>query len=68
MKRLTSVNVILSILVLVGLLMSHLALTDIANDVEPDLTAEWWVLRVTFGLVAALVFSSLYTARTILRR
>jgi len=68
MKSLALVNLILAIFVIVGLLMSHLALTDIAHNIEPDLTAEWWVLRFTFMLVVGLVFISLYTARTILRR
>jgi hypothetical protein len=48
--------------------MSHLALTDITHNTEPDLTAEWWVIRITFVLVGALVLSVLVTARTILRK
>ncbi len=67
-KSLAVVNIVLSVLVIIGLAMSHLALTDIAHGVEPDLTAEWWVIRVTFLLVGALVLSVLVTARTILRR
>ena len=61
------VNILLAVFVLIGLVFSHLALTDISRGLEPDLTAEWWVVRITFGLVAALVFSSIYTARNILR-
>ena len=57
MKPLAVVNIVLSTLVLVGLAMSHLALTDIAHNIEPDLTAEWWVLRITFVLIFALILS-----------
>jgi len=61
------VNIILALFVLIGLVFSHLALTDISHGLEPDLSAEWWVVRITFLLVSALVFSSIFTARSILR-
>lgn len=34
---------------------SHLALTDIHHGLEPNLEAEWWVVRAFFVLHAALV-------------
>ena len=61
------VNIVLALLVLIGLAFSHLALVDIRRGSEPDLSAEWWVVRVAFLLVIALILSSIYNARTILR-
>ena len=66
-RNLAIINIVLALFVLIGLAFSHLALTDISRGTEPDLTAEWWVVRITFGLVGALVLSSILTARTILR-
>ena len=63
----TIVNIVLAVCVLIGLILSHLALVDINRGLEPNLSAEWWVVRSTFLLVIALVFSSILSARSILR-
>ena len=42
-------------LVVIGLLLSHLALTDISHGIESNLEMEWWVVRITFLLVLILV-------------
>ncbi len=66
-KTTAIVTIVLAVFVLIGLVFSHLALVDISRGSEPDLTAEWWVVRITFLLVIALVFSSIFSARSILR-
>lgn len=58
----------MSCLLLGGLVLSHLALTDIAHAVEPDLGSEWWVVRFTFALAGLLVFSTVLLARRTLRK
>ena len=53
MKK-TKVNAILalvlSLLVLIGICLSHFALTDIYHGKEPNLETEWWTVRITFVL------------------
>ena len=69
MNRISTIlNISLAPLVLVGLLLSHFALTDIGHGTEPDLNNEWWILRVNFLLTIGLAISSLTTARAMLRK
>jgi hypothetical protein len=55
-------------LVVIGLLLSHLALTDIYRGVEPNLETEWWIVRITFILVLILVGSAITVAFRTLRK
>jgi heme/copper-type cytochrome/quinol oxidase subunit 2 len=61
-KSLSIFIVILAALVLVGVVLSHLALTDINHGIEPNLEMEWWIVRITFILVILLAVSSMYFA------
>ena len=54
-KTYTVLTLFLSFFVLVGIVLSHLALTDIYHGIEPNLEMEWWVVRITFSLVLLLV-------------
>jgi len=57
-------SLLLSFFVLVGIVLSHLALTDIYHGIEPNLETEWWVVRITFTLVVLLViFFTLLTPK-----
>ena len=58
---------VLSGLVLIGVLLSHLALTDIYHGIEPNLETEWWIVRITFVLVVGLALSSGYLALRVVR-
>ena len=57
----------LAVLVLILLILSHLALVDINKGIEGNLSAEWWVVRITLSLAALLVVTSLISARYIIR-
>jgi protein-S-isoprenylcysteine O-methyltransferase Ste14 len=59
---------ILPILVLAGVVLSHLALTDIYHGVEQNLETEWWIVRVTFILVFVLSVISLVLFLKMLRK
>jgi len=65
-KTLARINLILAVLVLILLVFSHLALVDINKGIEADLTAEWWVVRVTLFFATILALTSLNTARAVL--
>lgn len=58
MKRGALAVLLLCALVSVGMVASHLALTDIQLGVEPNLEGEWWVVRVSFMLNAALIVAA----------
>ncbi|MFQ5945106.1 MAG: hypothetical protein ACE5NC_02520 [Anaerolineae bacterium] len=66
-RRLALLTLVLSVLVLGGLLASYLALTDIYRGVEPDLEAEWWVVRLSFILTGLLILSAGLLVRGVLR-
>jgi uncharacterized membrane protein YhhN len=57
----------LGVLSLLAVLVSHLALTDIYHA-EGDLSLEWSVLRVCFGIIIAFQIVTLLTLRKILRK
>ncbi|NIS81587.1 MAG: hypothetical protein GTO14_15600 [Anaerolineales bacterium] len=50
---------LLCVLSSTGLIASHLALVDVFLGVEPDLSMEWSVIRVGFGLQVLLVLGTL---------
>ena len=60
-RTLSRLNILLAGFVIIGLFLSHLALTDIAHGIEPDLAAEWWIIRITFLLVILFASSTVYT-------
>jgi len=47
MSRLITLSIIMSIIVLIGLIFSSLALLDIAQNKETDLNLEWMIVRIT---------------------
>lgn len=64
LKTLSLITLILGIVVAVGILFSHLALTDIGHGTEPDLSIEWTIVRVFYGvLVIFLVFVFILISR-----
>ena len=62
-----TIAAILCVLVVVGMVASHLALTDIRRGAESDLEFEWWVVRATFLLIGSLVFVTGLLARGVFR-
>jgi hypothetical protein len=65
-KNLIILDQILAITSIAALLLSHLALTDIAHG-EPDLSGEWLILRVTAGLLLIFITFTLFTTKRILK-
>ena len=65
-KTLVRINTVLAAAVLILLVISHLALVDINKGIEADLSAEWWVVRITLILAACLALTSLITTRSFL--
>ena len=57
----------LSVLALLAVLASHLALTDIYHT-EGDVRLEWNVLRVCFGVIVASQIATLITLTKVLQR
>jgi hypothetical protein len=71
MKRIKGyaiLTLVLCFFVVLGIVASHLALTDIFHGVEPNLEVEWWVVRITFTLVGVLVLSATLLTIKILQR
>ena len=61
---LARITFILGIFVVVGILFSHLALTDISHGTEPDLSVEWNIVRIFYGMVIIfLVFVFILISR-----
>ena len=60
-------TMVLTIIALIGIVLSHLALTDIYHGIEPDLETEWWIVRITLIFVVGLVVSSAFLALKMLR-
>jgi len=61
-KNLIILDQILAYISLAALILSHLALTDIAHG-EPDTCAEWTILRVTAVLLFIFISLTLVTTR-----
>ena len=56
----------LSILSILALILSHLALTDIYHGGE-DLSMEWSSLRITAIVFALFITSTIFTVRKVLK-
>lgn len=67
LRKSAAISVALGVLSVIGLLVSLLALTDIAHG-EPDVTLEWWVVRVAYLLVVLFQVAALVTLRRILKQ
>ena len=61
LKTLTVVSLILGIITLISMLFSHLALTDIYHNIEPNLNTEWNVVRVSSFSTLIFIVISLIT-------
>lgn len=59
LTRYVSLVFLICVLSTIGLIASHLALVDIYHGVEPDLSMEWNMLRIGFGLQIILVVTVL---------
>lgn len=60
MRRLqiiASLTIILCFINLLGIAASFLALTDITHGIEPDLSMEWWVVRISYFTEFLLIAS-----------
>ncbi len=67
MKTAIKITLGLGILSVIGLVMSHLALTDISHC-EPDLTFEWKALQISFLVIITFHVSAIYTLTRVLRQ
>lgn len=67
LRRSATISFALGVLSVIGLLLSLLALTDIAHG-ETDVTLEWWVVRVAFLSVVLFQVAALVTLRRILKQ
>lgn len=65
-KNLIILDQILAITSIAALLLSHLALTDIAHG-EPDLSGEWLILQLTALLLLIFIVLTLVTLRRVLK-
>ncbi len=54
-NALVRMSLTLGLITLVSLILSVLALSDIYQNIEPDLSLEWKVLRVSFLLVLMFI-------------
>ena len=59
MKTLKLLTLFLGILTLIGLVLSHLALTEIYHNTEPNLDIEWNIVRTTFLITLIFTITSL---------
>lgn len=59
-ERALKISIVLGAMALVGLVVAHLALTDIYHA-EGDLRAEWAALRASIAVVALFVVVALAT-------
>ena len=48
-----------------AIICTHLALTDIYHNKEPDLTLEWFVVQVTIFIIAIFIVFVLMTLKKI---
>lgn len=66
MKRAIVITLILGALSMTGILISHLAFTDIAHG-EPDLTLEWKALQISFLTMIIFHLAAFYTLGKLLK-
>ena len=60
-SRLTKMSLTLGAFALIGLLFSHLALTDIYKNNEPNLNTEWGIVRASFIITFMFIVLSSIT-------
>ncbi|RPJ51885.1 MAG: hypothetical protein EHM23_33585 [Acidobacteria bacterium] len=65
-KRWVWTSVVLEVLALLAVMTSHLALTDIYHG-EADVSLEWNVLRLCFGVIVLSQLVALATLTKVLR-
>lgn len=61
MKTLTTISIIFGILTIISIFVSHLALTDIYHNTEPDLSLEWNIVRLGYLLTFTFAVIALIT-------
>lgn len=66
LRKSIKASIALGVLSLIALVVSHLALTDIAGG-EGDVSLEWSVLRVCFALVLFFIAAAILTLRRALK-
>lgn len=64
-KRWALVTLGFGVLLIVSMLASHLALTDIWKGIEPNLSTEWGIVRVGFVFEVLFLFSVFMMIRRI---
>jgi hypothetical protein len=67
MEKWIKMSVGLGVLALTAVVTSHLALTDIYHG-ESDVTLEWRVVQVGFGVIVASQLTSLFTLTKLMRK
>ena len=65
-KKYAAITLILSILSILALLLSHLALTDISHGGE-DLSLEWTFLRISAIIFIFFIISAILTVSQVLK-
>jgi hypothetical protein len=60
-KYLIRFAIIFGVLAFLGLILSFLSLEDIYQGLEPDLTLEWSIVRITFFLILLFVPIAIFT-------
>ena len=65
-KQYAVVTLILSVISIVALILSHLALTDI-NHGEQNLTLEWTILQVSATIFLVFIVSTILTLIKVLK-
>ena len=65
-KKYAAITLILSILSILALLLSHLALTDISHGGE-DLSLEWTFLRISAIIFIFFIISTILTVNQVLK-
>ena len=60
-KYLIRFSIILGVSAFLGLVFSLLSLQDIFQGLEPDLTLEWSIVRITFFLLLIFIPIALFT-------
>jgi hypothetical protein len=67
-KYLIMFTIFLGVLAFTGLIFSCLSLADIYQGLEPDLTLEWSIVRMTFFLNLLFVPAAIFTIQRLSQR
>lgn len=67
LKSFAKISLLLGIFSVLGLIFSHLALTDIWHGVEANLNQEWQMVRIGFLLTTLFHVSAFVTLVLVLR-